>query len=258
LWRFIWPILLRIFVDPNPTITNIVSSGNGICPNSNYVTLTATTSGASFYAWTPTSGIIGRTDTSFVDVKPTTTTDYILTVLNANGTCSDTAHYQVIANQFSLAVSTTQTSCNALGSATVTVTANVNDVTYYWSSGTVVGPTATMTNTLSNLAVGTYSVTVVNNTTGCRDSVYFTITSVSGSFSAFVNNTTPVTCFGRTDGTATIQYFNASGTPTSVWTDSAGVNTVNPNALPAGNYKVVSTDGAGCIFVNYFQNYGAK
>jgi hypothetical protein len=137
----------------------------------------------------------------FVDVKPTTTTDYILTVLNANGTCSDTAHYQVIANQFSLAVSTTQTSCNALGSATVTVTANVNDVTYYWSSGTVVGPTATMTNTLSNLAVGTYSVTVVNNTTGCRDSVYFTITSVSGSFSAFVNNTTPVTCFGRTDGT---------------------------------------------------------
>jgi hypothetical protein len=38
-----------------------------------------------------------------------------------------------------------------------------------------------------------------------------------------------------------------------VWTDSAGVNTVNPSALPAGNYKVVSTDGAGCISVNYFR-----
>jgi hypothetical protein len=103
------------------------------------------------------------------------------------------------------------------------------------------------------LAVGTYSVTAVNNTTGCRDSAYFTITSTPGSFSAFVNNTTPVSCFGRTDGSASIQYFNATGTPTSVWTDSAGVNTVNPSALPAGNYKVVSTDGAGCISVNYFR-----
>lgn len=244
---------IKIFVDPNPNITNITSTGNGICPNSDYVTLTATTTGGTFYAWTPTTGIIGRADTSFVNVKPTTTTDYVLTVLNANGTCSDTAHFQVIANQFSVAVTTTQTTCSSLGTATATVTTNVNDVTFYWSSGAVAGPGATLTNTLSSLAVGTYSVTAVNNTTGCRDSAYFTITSTPGSFSAFVNNTTPVTCFGRTDGTATIQYFNASGTPTSVWTDSAGVNTVNPNALPAGNYKVVSTDGAGCISVNYFR-----
>lgn len=244
---------IKIFVDPNPNIANIISNGNGICPNSDYVTLTATTTGGTFYAWTPTTGIIGRADTSFVNVKPSVTTDYVLTVLNANGTCSDTAHFQVVANQFSVAVSTTQTTCNALGTATATVTTNVNDVIYYWSSGAVVGPTATLTNTLSSLAVGTYSVTAVNNTTGCRDSAFFTITSSPGSFSAFVNNTTPVSCFGRTDGSASIQYFNATGTPTSVWTDSAGVNTVNPSALPAGNYKVVSTDGAGCISVNYFR-----
>jgi hypothetical protein len=80
-------IPLRIFVDPNPNIANITSNGNGICPNSDYVTLTATTTGGTFYAWTPTTGIIGRADTSFVNVKPSVTTDYVLTVLNANGTC---------------------------------------------------------------------------------------------------------------------------------------------------------------------------
>jgi len=243
---------LKIVVDPTPDITNITASANGICPNSNSVTLTASVANGVSYSWTPNTGIIGSANDTIIQVKPSTTTTYLLTALNQNGTCRDTASIQVVANQFSISVATTTTTCSALGTATATVVANNPALTYFWSSGATTGPTASLTDNLGSLAVGTYSLTVQNANTGCRDSVSFAISPDPGSFSTFVNNTTPVACNGESNGTASLQSFNAVGTVTNVWTDSAGVNTVNPSALAAGWYKVVSTDGAGCMSTQYF------
>jgi gliding motility-associated-like protein len=243
---------IKILVDPSPDITNITASANGICPNSNSVILTASVTGATSYSWTPNSGIIGTASDTIVRVKPTATTTYLLTALNQNGTCRDTASIQVVSNQFSISVATTQTTCTTLGTATATVIANNPDLTYFWSSGATTGPTASLTDNLGSLPVGTYTLTVQNANTGCRDSIPFTVTPSSGSFSTFVNNTTPVVCNGEANGTASIQSFNASGAVTHVWTDSAGVTTVTPTALSAGWYKVVSTDGAGCLSTQYF------
>jgi gliding motility-associated-like protein len=243
---------IKILVDPAPNITSVQASANSLCPNDLPITITATVTNAATYSWTPSAGILSGANTPVVVVRPIATTTYVLTATSLGGTCFDTANYNIVANQHSVSINTVPVTCNTLGSATATVVANNPDLTYSWSTGVANGPTASLTNTINNLPAGIYTVTVVNSNTGCVDSVPFIVSPDPNSFYTVINNATPVTCFGLSNGTATVQSFNPVGAVNHVWTDSAGVNTVNPNALGPGWYLVTSTDGAGCVFRNYF------
>ncbi|MFN8155479.1 MAG: gliding motility-associated C-terminal domain-containing protein [Bacteroidia bacterium] len=95
--------------------------------------------------------------------------------------------------------------------------------------------------TISNLAAGTYTVQVTDNN-GCTSNAAVTINSPA----AFTSNmtTTPSTCNGSNNGTASVLVSGGTGGYTYVWSP-AGAGS-NPTGLAAGNYTVTVTDNRGC------------
>lgn len=135
-------------------------------------------------------------------------------------------------------IARTDATCGNLGKATVTNVINgIAPFTYNWSNGAT-------TQTASNLAAGTYTVTVTDSGS-CQAIVPVTIhLSSSGNFTVAVNTTNAIctsasgriTISGATGGVAPYTY--RLGTST---------NTIGIfGGLVAGNYAVSITDSAGC------------
>lgn len=199
------------------------------------------------YSWSPAIGLSSTTVS-----KPTVTltntgtspvnSSYTLTA--TSGTCSSSDIVQVTVNPGpGLTPSQTNLSCpgSGNGSATVAVTGGSSPYSYVWSNG------GSSTNTVSNLAVGNYSVTV-SDAAGCSSVQSFTITqsaplAVSGSQSN-------VSCSSGNDGSASIAATGGTVPYTFLWSNSATAATAT--ALTAGNYSVTLTDAQGCTIS---QNY---
>jgi hypothetical protein len=122
----------------------------------------------------------------------------------------------------------------------VTINGGTPSYTYSWSTG------GTSTS-ISGLTAGTYTVTISD------------ANSCSGTASAIVANSSSlvstkassdVTCFGGSNGTASVNV--TSGTPnyTYLWSNLA--NTAAVSNLSAGNYFVTITDGSNCQHVDSF------
>jgi hypothetical protein len=142
----------------------------------------------------------------------------------------------------SLSQTNTPSLCNgqAMGSINLTATStNAGALTYAWSN-------AANTEDVSGLLAGTYSVLVTDGL-GCQDSITnITITEPT----AIVSDTTstPVTCFGDADGTASITV--TGGTPGYTYVWSNGSITPSINLLNGGYYECTVTDANGCTHVN--------
>jgi len=128
----------------------------------------------------------------------------------------------------------TDASCgDANGSATVTAILGVSPYSYSWSNGAT-------SKSISGLASGTYSVTVVDSK-GCQ-----TTCSVN------IGDTVPPTCFAsgtkttcdENNGTATVFGIGGSGIYSYVW--NTGQTTSTITNLSPGTYTVVVTDSNGC------------
>jgi len=100
------------------------------------------------------------------------------------------------------------------------------------------------TSTINNLAPGSYTVRVTDNT-GCTASAAFTI-SPAAAFSAIMN-TTNLTCNSSNNGTASLVINGGAPGYTYAWSPS-GFG-ANPVALVAGNYTATITDANGCTTV---------
>lgn len=103
---------------------------------------------------------------------------------------------------------------------------------YLWSNGMT-------TSAISNVAAGTYLVTVTDNNS-CA-----TVLNVAINQPAELNVSTSVTgvsCHGGNDGSASAAA--AGGTPP--YSFSWGSGQVHPNNLSAGSYPVTATDAHGC------------
>ncbi len=121
------------------------------------------------------------------------------------------------------------------GSATIAAGGGQAPYTYAWSGG---GSGATRT----NLAPGTYTVTVTDNV-GCKDVVTVVIGSSPG-FTAVVSNQTNAGCGNSGGGSATISV--SGGTPpyTVTWPDAS--TGLTHNNLTAGTHAVVVNDAGNC------------
>ncbi|WP_291082899.1 reprolysin-like metallopeptidase [Flavobacterium sp. BFFFF1] len=124
------------------------------------------------------------------------------------------------------------------GSATVAASGGTAPYTYSWSPS---GGTAA---TASALSAGTYTCTITD-ASGCTKDQSFTITQPT----AAISNTTAqtnVSCFGGTDGSATV--VASGGTPgyTYLWSPSGGT-AASATGLAAGTYTVRITDTKGCF-----------
>ncbi|MCE2846178.1 MAG: hypothetical protein LW707_03980, partial [Sphingobacteriales bacterium] len=98
--------------------------------------------------------------------------------------------------------------------------------------------------TASNLAAGTYAVTVVD-ATGCTASQFFTISTPAGGTFTASANPTPVACAGGNTGAVSVSLNGGAAAFSYAWTP-AGPNSPTRNNLAAGTYSVVVTDANGC------------
>lgn len=199
--------------------------------------------------WTVNGTTIGTGNT--ITVTPSVTTTYVVTG-GATGACasyfgSDTVTV-FISPAFQTTVSGIQNEpCfgNSVGAALVTTTGATPPVTYSWNS-----TPAQLNAQLSGVPAGTYVVTV-------SDSLNCTVhdTAVITEPAQLTANltTTPVTCFGGTDG-ATLANPLGGVTPyTYSWNSTPVQNNASASSLSAGVYTVTVTDNNACQFTDSIQ-----
>jgi len=176
------------------------------------------------------------------DLNTITAGDYAVTVTDANG-CTQTAMF-TITEPTQLVVSfnaSTNVSCTGFADGTIDidVMGAVSPYTFLWSNGAT-------TEDLSDLAPGTYQVTVTD-TNGALANLATAITITEPTQLADNPATiTNVSCNGGNDGNITMN--PTGGTPpySYLWANGLGTNPA-VNNLPAGTYTVTITDANGCF-----------
>jgi gliding motility-associated-like protein len=122
------------------------------------------------------------------------------------------------------------------GSASVSVTGSTN-YSISWSTT----PTQTIS-TISNLPVGTYTVVVQDNISGCTATGAYVVGSPDP---IQINEViTDVNCFSNTTGGIDISILG--GAPGYTYSWSTGATTQDISGVNAGNYSVTVTDANGC------------
>ncbi|WP_258540802.1 T9SS type B sorting domain-containing protein [Parvicella tangerina] len=139
----------------------------------------------------------------------------------------------------------TDVSCNGGndGFAQIQVTDGTAPYTYNWEdcSGNPIGQT---TASALNLSAGCYSGAMVD-AVGCQASVSVTIDEPTA-LNASITASTDVTCFGFTDGTATVTAGGGTAPYTYLWSDGANQTTATATGLAPGTYQVTVTDNNNC------------
>jgi gliding motility-associated-like protein len=210
------------------TQTNVACNGG----NTGSASVTATGgNGAYTYAWSPSGGN-AATATGLI-AGP-----YSVVVTDANG-CTATQTFNITQPPALTAVTSyTQSTCNnANGSAAVVASGGTGAYTYQWSPSGGTGSTA------SALIPGIYTV-VVTDVNNCTVSATVNVQNASAPTST-ITATTPVSCFGGNDGSATVTASGGTAPYTYTWSPSGGTGATEISLI-AGNYSVVVTDANGC------------
>ncbi len=193
------------------------------------VYITATGAAPFTYLWTPGGSITP-------DLLNVASGSYKVVVTDTNN-CKDSVTASVAQpGNLVLSMSATPASCGLTnGTASLAVTGGANPYSYLWNNGFT-------TSTISNLAAGSYTVTVTDSNSCTKiDSV--TVGIISGPVLS-VNNLTHVLCNGDSTGAIDLS-INFGTSPFSyVW--SNGKITQDINTLVAGTYTCTVTDFNGC------------
>lgn len=168
---------------------------------------------------------------------------YTVTV-NALNSCTSTATAIITApTALAHTVNIIQPGCGLLtGSATINETGGTGPYTYSWSPAGGSGPTAT------GLATGNYTVTV-SDSKGCIDNVPVVI-ATAPSPAISVTNKKDVSCFGLSDGSATVLATGGNPPFTYSWNTVPVQNSATAVNLAAGIYTVTATSNAGICIVS--------
>jgi len=126
---------------------------------------------------------------------------------------------------------------NSNGSGTASAVGGLGPYTYTWMPGSVASATIT------GIPSGSYTVNVTD-ANGCPASQLLNINDNTGP-TATIFGVTDVTCFGGSNGSATVSVVGGAGTITYTWSPSGGNGPV-ASGLPAGTYIVYVTDTNGC------------
>jgi gliding motility-associated-like protein len=223
---------------PCPTITVVITAqADPSCNGGNNGSATVSASGgngAYTYVWQP-GNLTGATQNALsAGTYTVTATD----ADNCIGTVTVTITEPTV---ITLSTSSAPSSCTINdGSASVLASGGAGSYTYSWS------PTGGNASTANNLGPGSYTVTVLD-ANGCSASATVSVNTLNGP-SISVSSVTDATCFGATNGSATVSASGGTGNLSYNWSPVGG-NTATATGLAAGNYTVTVTDDAGCSAV---------
>jgi hypothetical protein len=189
------------------------------------------------YSWSPSGGSAATASSLAAGTYTCTITDAGSCSLNETFTITEPAAISSVDSQTNL-------TCNAAGngSATVSVSGGNLPYTYSWSPS---GGTAA---TASSLSAGNYTCTITD-ANSCSLNETFTITAPA--VLAAVKTKTDVTCFGGSNGSATVTPSGGTSPYTYLWFPSGGT-AATENGLAAGAYNCTITDANGCTLVKNF------
>ena len=163
--------------------------------------------------------------------------NYTLTVTDANNCSSSEVITITQPAMLSLAnFSTVNATCSqSNGSAQVTPTGGVTPYSYLWNNGIV-------TNQISNVTAGTYTVTVTDFS-GCSKILNIGVPLANGPVISLASKTN-VSCNGGNDGSIDVTISGGSSPYSYVWSNTALTQDVT--GLAAGIYIIHVTDITGC------------
>lgn len=191
------------------------------------------------YNWTPATGL-SCTACSSPIANPASNTTYIVTVTDSLGCIrKDTIN---VTARLQLASSAINAVCYGSATGSATASASLGTPPYAYSWNTVPAQT---TATASNVAAGTYTVTLTD-ARGCARSQTVSI-GQSPQVVATIPVSVPVACFGGSNGSATAAATGGVPPYTYSWNTSPVQNGATANGLTAGTYVVSVTDAQGCI-----------
>ncbi|MBI4847991.1 MAG: PKD domain-containing protein, partial [Nitrospirae bacterium] len=223
---------------------NIVNITDATCNGScNGTFISSASGGTTPYTYQWSNGQTTPTATGLcAGTYAVTVTDNLgVTITNSGTITQPDVLTAVISSQINV-------TCNggADGSVDYTVTGGVSPYTYNWSNGAI-------TEDITGLTAGTYSVTITDNN-GCTTNQSVTITQPTAITVA--TTSTDATCL-FSDGTASVTSSGGAGSHTYLWSD--GQTTAIDSFLTAGTYTVTVTDTAGCtnIATAFVNNTGA-
>lgn len=221
----------------NQSVTGTISSTNVTCYGANNGTATATvTSNPATnvsYSWSN-----GGTTSTITGLSPGF---YTVVLSRPNGCGITLSTYVSEPPPITFTKTQVNVSCTGgnTGSATVTVSGGTPGYTYSWSTNPV-----QTTATASNLAAGSYTVTVTD-ANGCVANTTFTITQPN-TLAASVSAQTNVLCTGNSTGSATVSVSGGSPSYSYLWNTNPAAVTATATGLAAGSYTCSITDARGC------------
>ncbi|HRG51387.1 MAG TPA: PKD domain-containing protein [Bacteroidia bacterium] len=217
------------------TLTATVTVTNETCSELNNGTASVAVSGGTpnyTYTWAP-----GGTKTPNVSNLPAGS--YTVTIKDLKG-CTITPIATITQPSFLNVnlISVVNVSCNggSNGSVTANPTGGTIPYTYLWMPGNIT------TAKLSNVPIGTYTVTVIDKN-GCTNSNSVTLTEPTPI--TVTSTITNVSCAGGNNGTIKIVASGGKPSYTYLW-QPVNKTTANLNGLTAGSYTLTVTDANGC------------
>ena len=213
---------------------------NTVCPGTQVDFTNTSTNNPTSFSWTFEGGSPSTSSLSNpqnIVWNTPGTYDVTLTVTNSAG--SDTyvcSNCMTVYASPTVSLTGTNPACNGQsnGSISSTVT-GTGPFTYLWSNSAT-------TNNISNLAAGSYSVTVTSST-GCIATGSATLANP-----AILSVTTSAvnpSCSNTSNGSISTTVTGGTGNKTYLWTPGNAVTSSLSNLLP-GTYSVTVTDSRGC------------
>ncbi|MCB0396547.1 MAG: gliding motility-associated C-terminal domain-containing protein [Flavobacteriales bacterium] len=223
-------------VSEAPAMTGTITSNIGVsCTGGNDGTLTITPGGGSpgyQYLWSPSGATTATATGLSVGIHFVTVTDTYMCPLYLNDIIQEPDQLQ------GTAIEAGPTYCGqSLGSARAEVTGGTGPYTYLWA------PSGATTLKATGLPSGVHYLTVTDNN-GCTSVDSVTIQDMPGP-TVVIDTVTNVSCFGGSNGSATIVASGGTAPYTYTWSP-AGPSYPTMTGMTAGQFYFTVTDANGC------------
>ncbi len=228
-----------------PAQPGTITGNTTVCSGTSLTYSIAAVSGATSYTWTLPSGWTGSSTTTSINVVSGTSAGNIS--VTANSSCGNSSARTLAVTSSNVSVNTTGSAptCHGTnnGSATAVVSGGSGSYNYSWS------PSGGSSATASNLAPGTYTVTITDGSS-CSYTSTVNIVDPPVLVASAGSNLTTCSGSGVVLG-ASPAAIGGTGAYTYLWdnaSDLSAANVANPTASPAANttYTLLVTDANGC------------